>query len=415
MASSKQFRKGMTVTIDRGIWAGRVATIIDPTVAPKGHPHQRCVLVDIPEVGETWVLPRLLQIGDMTQPAPEPLIKVLAPEIIEAPLDVAAMMTASAVPSADPITDPMDDALDRFRPDPKVAREYISRILPGGYRDIDVLLTMRDSKENGYSPNVALVGETQSGKTMFVQALAVHAAERDGMSKPYPVFTLNGSIGVTNYDLFGQTTSIEHNGQERLVWLEGVVPMALRCGGFLYLDEWNAVNPAQATALHPVLDDRRQFVNTHRAVPDGHGGWMPEVVKAAPSTWVISTINPGYRGTQAMAEASTNRFRWMPWDYDEATEQALVPSDTVRLLGRAMRDARTERSVSVPVGTSALVRFSKDAAQFGASFAMWGFLSMFPVNERARVEYIIEDMNIFDILKAEYPNPNEPTVATPAV
>jgi len=308
--------------------------------------------------------------------------------------------------TVEPITDPMDPALDRFRPDPGIVDQYVGRMLPGGHRDVDVLLTIRDDRQGGYSPNVALVGETQSGKTMVVQVLAVMAAQRDGLPKPYPVFTLNGSIGITNYEMFGQTTAIQSGDGERLVWLEGLVPMALRCGGFLYLDEWNAVNPAQATALHPVLDARRQFINTHRAIPDGHGGWMPEVVTAAPSTWIVSTINPGYKGTQVMAEATTNRFRWIPWDYDAATEKQLIPSAIVRVLGSALREARAERSLTLPIGTSALMSLCHDAERFGADFALWSFAALFPVNERSRVNYIIDDMNIGDSLREEYPNPN---------
>lgn len=407
MASSKQLKKDLVVTIDRGIWEGYTARVIDPTVAPAGHPHQRCILLDIADVGETYVLPRLLKIGDHTVPAvastPE------TPVLETAALDTALVVGAS-IANSTPITDPMDPALDRFRPNANIVSQYVSRILPGGHKDTDVLLALRDDRHAGFSPNVALVGETQSGKTMLVQVLAVLAAERDGLPKPYPVFTLNGNIGISNYELFGQTTAIDTGHGERLVWLEGLVPMALRCGGFLYLDEWNAVNPAQATALHPVLDARRQFVNTRRAIPDGHGGWMPEVVTAAPSTWIVSTINPGYKGTQTMAEASTNRFTWIPWDYDRETEERLIPSDTVRILGKALRDARAERSITVPVGTSALVSLCHNAARFGAEFALWGFTALFPLNERSRVTYILEDMNITDILKAEYPNPNEAPV-----
>jgi hypothetical protein len=403
MASAKQLRPGLVVTIDRGIWEGYTARVVDPNVAPNGHPNQRCILLDIDDVGETWVLPRLIRVGDLTTKVETAPQATAAPMVATAAL-VAGASTTTAI-QADPITDPMDPALDRFRPDPGIVDQYVNRMLPGDHRDVDVLLAIRDNKHSGYSPNVALVGETQSGKTMLVHVLAVLAAQRDGLPKPYPVFTLNGSIGITNYEMFGQTTAVETGSVERLVWLEGLVPMALRCGGFLYLDEWNAVNPAQATALHPVLDARRQFINTHRAIPDGHGGWMPEVVTAAPSTWIVSTINPGYKGTQVMAEASTNRFQWIPWDYDAATEEALIPSDTVRLLGRALRDARNERSLSVPVGTSALVTLCQNAAQFGADFALWGFSALFPVSERSRVNYIIDDMNIGDILRAEYPNP----------
>jgi len=405
MASAKQLREGMVVTIDRGVWEGTVARVLNPNVAPPGHPHQRCVLLDIPGAGETWVLPRLLLIGDYTQPAAS----------IDAPVQQAALVSELGLVDTR-INDPMDPSLDRFRPDPLVVHQYQSRMLASGLQDFDHLLLQRDQQRtNGYAPNIALVGETQSGKTMLVQVLAVLAAERDGHPKPYPVFTLNGSIGITNYDLFGQTTAVEVNGQERLVWLEGIVPMALRCGGILYLDEWNAVNQGQATALHPVLDDRRQFINTHRVMPNGHGGWMPEVVKAHPNTWIIATVNPaGYRGVTSMPEASTNRFRWISWDYDSNIEAKLVPSSTVRALGEALREARAERTLSTPVGTSTLVRFSEDAALFGAEYAISSLVSMFDKTEQAKVRYIIEDSNFADLLMVEYPNPNVP-VADPDV
>jgi hypothetical protein len=156
-----------------------------------------------------------------------------------------------------------------------------------------------------------------------------------------------------------------------------------------------------------VLDDRRQFVNTNRVVPNGHGGWMPEVVKAHPNTWIIATVNPaGYRGVTSMPEASTNRFRWIAWDYDADIESHLVPSRTVRALGDALREARAERTISTPVGTSTLVRFCEDAALFGAKYAISSLVAMFDKSEQAKVRYIIEDSNFADLLDAEYPNSN---------
>lgn len=300
--------------------------------------------------------------------------------------------------------DPMDPQLDRFRPDPEVVGRYISRTLPGGITDIDLLLGLRDLRDsNGAPPNIGLVGATQSGKTMLVSVLACLAAARDGLAKPYPVFTLNGSTGISSYDLFGQTTATMTEGRETLVWMDGLVSLAMRCGGLLYLDEWNAVPPAQATALHPVLDERRTFTNYHHAVPDGHGGYMPEVVTAHCEMWVIATVNPGYRGTHVMAEASTNRFRWLSWEYDEATEERLVPSSVVRSLGFALREAYEQRVVTVPTGVTALRRLNEDSATMGALPALFIFTSMFPPNERDRVHAIIEDRGFYELLDAEYP------------
>lgn len=422
MAKASAMNKGMQVTVRSGDYEGHTATVIDPVPIPDGGDHragiehQRKVLValdDIMDVEtdtpyEVYILPRLLDLGDTTAGSFVNHTGGLSPMPRQA-VDAAALtfVEDGTLISAEPITDPMDPALDRFRPNVNLVKQYISRQVPGGYTDVEYLLHLRDQRNGeGYSPNVAMIGETQSGKTMLVQVLAILAAERDGLPKPYPVFTINGGSGVTNYDLFGQTSAVIINGREVLVWMEGLVPMAARCGGFLYLDEFNAVPPSQGVAIHGLLDDRRQFVNTQKAVPDGHGGFSPEVVKAHTNLWTLVTINPNYKGTQSLQEATANRFRWMPWDYDEDVEKALIPSKTVRIMGQNLRAARQRKVVTVPVGTSALQRFNADCATFGVDNALWSFLGLFPPQERVRVQTIMEDGGLLDLLHSEYPNPD---------
>lgn len=420
MAKASALITGSKVTVNSGPFENQVVTVIDPEPIPDGGDHrsgaenQRKVLVSLDNIigpddqpTQTYILPRLLNLGTpQTIDATYVDYQATVPALVHADLRI--------MQEATPITDPMDPALDRFRPNVSVIKRYIRRTVPGGYSDVDYLLHLREQRDaNGYSPNVALVGDTQSGKTMLVEVLAVLAAERDGMPKPYPVFTINGSSGVTNYDIFGQTSAVIINGREVLVWMEGLAAMAAKAGGFLYLDEWNAVPPASAVSLHPLLDERRQFVNTQKAVPDGHGGFSPEIVHANTGLWVISTINPGYKGTQTMAEATSNRFRWIPWDYDEDVEKALVPSKSVRLIGNRLREALAARQVTVPVGTSALMRLNSDCAQFGVDTALWTFQGLFPPAERDRVEVIIGDGGLLDLLKDEYPTamfrPNDST------
>lgn len=412
MAKASALSPNMKVTVRAGDYEGHTATVLDPRPIPDGGDHragvehQRKILVSVDDIStddgeafQTYILPRLV---DMTTGP----LRVDHPTTT--PHEAALTVVRDDVYLKEPeqITDPMDPALDRFRPDPSVAKKYIRRVLPGGYTDIDFLLAKREQRDsNGYSPNIALVGETQSGKSMLVQVLAILAAERDGHPKPYPVFTLNGSSGVTSYDIFGQTTAVLVNGKEMLVWMQGLVDLAARVGGLLNLEEWNAVPPAQAVALHPLLDDTRRFTNTQKAIPDGHGGFMPEEVKVNPNLWTLCTINPGYKGTQTMAEASTNRFVWLPWDYDEDIEKALIPSKTVRIIGDTLREAGKQRIVTIPVGTTALQRFNADCAMFGVDIALWSFLAIFPPVERERVTTIIEDGGKADLLREEYPTP----------
>ena len=405
MASSADLKTGDDIIVSAGPLKGMTGKVIEPKAVPDGLPNQRKVLVSLDEYGEeTYVLPRLLNLGATLAPAaPAPATLTMA--------DITDATPAATLTVAEPITDPMDPALDRFRPDPEVVRGYINRTVPGGMTDVDFLLALRDDRDaNGYSPNIAMVGDTQSGKTMLVQVLAVLAAERDGLPKPYPIFTIQGSIGVTNMDMFGMTTAVVAQGRETLVWMEGLVPMAAACGGILYLDEINAVPPAQAVALHPLMDGRRQFVNTQKAVPDGHGGYSPEVVTAHRNLWTITTINPEYKGTQNLGDAFKARSRWIPWGYDDATERRLIKSATVRTLGNLLRSARSRNAITTAVGTSALQRFNMDVATYGSETAIWSFLAMFPLRERPSVETIIEDGGITAMLDAEYPVPSSDLV-----
>lgn len=384
MALTKDLAVDMPVYIKGGPFEGHRARVLDPNpilADGQGHPHNRCVKVAVEGVGaggteqEHYILPRLLQ--------------------TEAP----------AKDEATQITDPMDPALDRFRPSESIVEQYIRRVLPNGMTDIDYLLRLREQRVDGYAPNVALIGQSQSGKSMLARVMGVITAELDGMPKPYPVFTLNGSVGVTNYDIFGQTTAVLVDGKERLVWQQGVVELATRAGGILNLEEWNAVTPAQQIALHPVLDNTRRFLNTQKAVPDGHGGWMPEEVKVNKNLWVLCTINPAtYKGTHALSEATTNRFRWLPWDYDEDVEAKLIPSKTVRAIGMALRDMYDEHVIKTPIGTSALVRLNHDAADFGTEMALWSFTAMFTPMDRGVVEAHLESTGLRDTLEGEYPS-----------
>lgn len=411
MVATKSLNEGTPIKVSGGPLAGLAGFIVNPVAVADGQDNARKVLVNL-EGDELYILPRMLDF-DFSAPASAASVITQVAAAVSAE-QVAAKVAHNVKHSQDDttvITDPMDPALDRFRPDPKIVKEYVSRIVCKGenfkgYRDTDYLLHLRDMRDsNGYSPNIALVGDTQSGKTMLVNVLACLAAERDGLPKPYPVFTINGSSGVSNFDLYGMTTAVRENGEETLVWMEGVVPMAAACGGFLYLDEWNAVPPSQAVAIHPLLDDRRQFTNTQKAIPNGHGGFQPEVVKAHPNFWVLSTINPGYKGTQLVAEATSNRFRWIPWNYDPRTERKLVKSKGVIGFGNALRDLYAGHEITVPVGTSALIRFAQDAGHLGVEAAFSNFVGMFPPREQGVVKAVFESENFDTTIGKEYPNP----------
>ena len=116
----------------------------------------------------------------------------------------------------------MDDRLDHLRPKRAKVKKYISRYMANGWSGIEYLLTYTTDpyrNQNELRPaNIALKGDARSGKTFLVEVLAVAWADRLAdeqrargekvtFTKPMPIFTLSGSAGVTDYDLFGQTTN----------------------------------------------------------------------------------------------------------------------------------------------------------------------------------------------------------------
>lgn len=383
---TSKMAQGDTVTVTAGEFKGLTATIIDPSVVPDHLPNRRKILVAVEgEECPVYLLPRLLDTG--AQRPVSPGVAMPHPEqgIILLPGD---------------ITDADDPRLDPWRPDPSIVKQYVNRTVPGGMTDTEFLLKFWQKREN-----VLLVGDTQSGKTMLVQVLSVLAGKKRDSGKPLPVFTLSGSSGVTDFDLFGQPTAYTTpEGGERLVWLPGVVDLATRVkDSILYCDEVNMMSERVTASLHSLFDHRRQFVNRQKAVRtvvDGQETFAPEVVQAD-GMWVIGTINPaGYKGV-AMGEAFLNRFTHIPWGYDSDVERRLIPSSAIRLFGQAMREARANKAIGTPVGTAALQRACQHAEEFGPEAALWMLTGMFTPQERPKVEAIITDRAIRDLLVDE--------------
>ena len=425
MAVAASLIPGFQYRINSGAGEDLVVTIIDNT--PFGDDdieRRRKVTVRLPDGSIDYVLPRLMDdrpvgVDAPEMPAPAPVAAPEAPvtelgEAFQAFQDGAtldldepvAVVKARGFALTKPITDPMDARLDHLRPSRTKVKRYINRVMPNGMSDVDFLLTFTSdeyrAENEGRPTNVTMKGDTQAGKTFLVEVLACVWADRLGLPKPMPIFTLSGSSGVTDYDLFGQTTSYTDpaTGQEALVWLPGVVELAAQAGGILYLDECNAMGERVTSSLFPLLDHRHQFVNRNKPVFRG-GQFMPETVTASLDLWVIATMNEGYRGMGELTEALVSRFEHLVWDYDDEVEKKLVKSPTIRLLGEKLRLARKANKIRTPLGTSGLQKIQRNVATFGPEMAMNIMLGQFKPNERDIVASIVEDGSIIVLLMEE--------------
>lgn len=390
MAKAAQLINGQEYSVNAGKHAGKTVTILDNMPVPDGQPNQRAILVSV-DGNIEYMIPRLIDAGTKR------IVHAGGHEI-----DGTATVREDVVLDPDPITDPMDPRLDAYRPDPAIVKSYLPRKIAGTQMTcIELLKHFYNERPEGYPQNIMLVGDTQAGKTMLVQVMAVLIAREKGYPKPLPVFTLSGSAGITDFDLFGQPTSYtDEHGRERLVWLPGLIDMAARVECIVYVDESNMISERVTSSLHPVTDDRRTFVNRAKAVLN-NGTFMPEQVKLSNDTWVVGTYNSGYRGAGAHNEAFANRFQHLPWDYDSDIEKRLIGSPVVLLLGDALREARNQRHIATPVGTKSLQRLANNVKALGIDIALWTFLGMFTGPERVKVEAIITDRSIRMLLADE--------------
>lgn len=294
--------------------------------------------------------------------------------------------------------DPMDERLDVFRPNPDVVKTYVSRELPGGIKDTDLLLSYWRKKEN-----IFLKGDTQSGKTIAIEVIACLAAEELGFPKPLPIFTLSGSSGVTDYDMFGQSAVYtDDNLTEALVWLPGILDLATAVPhAILYLDEPTMMEERVTASLHPVTDGRRAYINRQKAVKVPGDGFMPEVRSVDETVWICGSYNVGYRGTAPLQEAFANRFHHIPWDYDEKVEGELLHFGTVRVLSEEVRLMRANGTVRTPVGVTLFQVFETDLKDFGVELAWWKFCGVFTPEESTKVQAHIENISLLSKIEDE--------------
>jgi len=421
MALAASLIPNFTYRVISGPLAGAQVKIVDNKTFPDqdddGNPHPEARKITVSLGGENiYMIPRLIDgtpIADPMWTGKAAVVTASTGEVSNVPVAVVqAANEALSHPvfvagTYQAITDPMDPRLDHYRPDTHKVAKYVNRIMPNGMTDVQFLLTLSSEghrRENqGRPANFMLKGDTQGGKTFLIEALAVAWAKMLGLPKPMPVFTLSGSSGVTDFDLFGQPSAYVDpaTGVEKIVWLPGIVDLAARVGGFLYLDEVNAMGERVTSSLHPLCDHRHMFVNRNKPVKVPGDGFMPEMVESSMNLWIVGTFNEGYRGMADMNEAFINRFRHIEWGYDEKVEKTLVPSPVIHLLAEALRTARAQSKLRTPVGTASLQRLHLDIQTFGVDLAMSMFVAVFKANERDVVRAIIEDRSITILLGEE--------------
>jgi hypothetical protein len=251
-------------------------------------------------------------------------------------------------------------------PDPKWAKEYINRKFNGvtDHEIYDYALTN--------SINVLVEGEAGSGKTFSVQSYASARKKR--------YFNVSNNNGIDPSQLFGRW--IPNPQGQGYVWQDGAVTLLVRHGGVLLLNEVNFLPARVSTVLFSLLDYRREIQLLE------NGG---EVIKAHPDLLIVADMNYGYKGTQELNQAFSDRFAIkLEFPYDRAIENKVVKNRALLTLADQLREQYDKEEISQPISTRALVAFVGNMKAFGIDFAITSFINGFTKEERAGVRMACE-------------------------
>lgn len=173
-------------------------------------------------------------------------------------------------------------------------------------RDDDIV---QDIVENR---RVMLIGHTGSGKTSFIEQVAARA-----------------DYGVLRANMNGQTTISDFVGfwtvkGGETIWIDGVLPVAMREGYWLIVDELDFAEPSILAVLTAVLEPSGRLLLKERG---------NEIVEAHPSFRLFATANAAgamsayrhlYQGANLLNEAFLDRWRVYVFDYLPVEEEAEV-------------------------------------------------------------------------------------------
>jgi MoxR-like ATPase len=250
-------------------------------------------------------------------------------------------------------------------PDKKWADQYINRKFDG-VSDFEIYDYARAN-----AINVLLEGSAGAGKTISVQAYASARGLR--------YFNVANNNGIEPSQLFGRWIP-DSNGHYR--WQDGAVSLLFRHGGVLLLNEINFLPVRVSTVLFSALDYRREIQILE------NGG---EVIKAHPDLLIIGDMNAGYRGTQELNQAFSDRFGIkLEVPYDRVIENKVVGNKALLTLADQLREQYDKEELSTPISTRSLVAFMDNAKAFGVDFAITSFINAFNKDERSGVRLALE-------------------------
>ena len=185
---------------------------------------------------------------------------------------------------------------------------------------------------------LVIKGPTGCGKTRFVEHMAYHLE--------LPLITVSCHEDLTAADLIGRFLLKD----ERTVWQDGPLTLAVRYGGICYLDEIVEARKDTTVVIHSLTDDRRLlFIDK-----------TGEVIPAHPSFMMVLSYNPGYQSiVKDLKESTKQRFASLVFGHPSVEVEARIieseaglDADTSRRLAEMGTKIRELRGFGLEEGVS---------------------------------------------------------------
>ena len=173
---------------------------------------------------------------------------------------------------------------------------------------------------------IMLIGHTGSGKTSLIEQIA--ARSQNGVLRA----NMNGQTTVGDFVGFWTVKGGE------TVWIDGVLPTAMRQGLWLIIDEIDFAEPAILAILTAVLEPGGRLMVKEKGneVLTPHSAFR--LFATANAAGTMSRYRHLYQGANLLNEAFLDRWRVYLIDYLSAAEESDVLVQTLPELTRPMAD-----------------------------------------------------------------------------
>ncbi len=280
----------------------------------------------------------------------------------------------------------LEDTYDIFtEPVPETPKLDEAYIFPED-QTLEFLTVIEKPRRN----NIYISGFSGTGKTQL--ALNLASVCNAGVSE------INADRYVNRARWFGQ---MKYNG-ESTYFDYGVIPIAMRAGHWLIINEFDTVDPAAANMLKPLLED------TKRIHISENGN---ELIKAHPDFRVIVTCNTWARGdssglftnTETQSAADLRRFHafielnWLSPEVEARILKAHVPElsdqaiENFIKVAASIRDAYEANTILRTFSPAELVNWAENYTIFSSVHraARVSFLRSYDKEEQTAVAEMI--------------------------